>query len=186
MDILFLFINPKKFFEERKEKNYLWFIVPIYIVLFILLYFSARNLFGSSREVNIGILIQIIFNLVFFLFLSLFIKVFIKIFGVERKLFKSIEDGLLISLPSFTLFVILFYFLQHKFLSLSYPLIYFFTFQKYATTLSKILFFFYFPPRALLFVYTLIGIRYMYNLNWKKSLLLSIIIYFIFFLTYIL
>jgi len=186
VDILFLFINPKKFFEERKEKSYLWFIIPIYVVLFILLYFSGRNLFGSSKEVSIGIVIQILFNLVFFVFLSLFIKVFAKIFGVERKLFESIEDGLLISLPSFTLFVILFYFLQYKFLSLSYPLIYFFTFQKYATTLSKILFFFYFPPRALLFVYTLIGIKYMYNLNWKKTLLFSVLIYFIFFLTYIL
>jgi len=186
VDILLLFINPKKFFEERKEKSYLWFIIPIYVVLFILLYFSGRNLFGSSKEVSIGIIIQILFNLVFFVFLSLFIKVFIKIFGIERKLFESIEDGLLISLPSFTLFVILFYFLQYKFLSLSYPLIYFFTFQKYATTLSKILFFFYFPPRALLFVYTLIGIKYMYNLNWKKTLLFSVLIYFIFFLTYIL
>ena len=186
MDILFLFINPKKFFEERKEKSYLWFIIPIYVVLFILLYFSGRSLFGSSKEVSIGIVIQILFNLVFFVFLSLFIKVFIKIFGVERKLFESIEDGLLISLPSFTLFVILFYFLQYKFLSLSYPLIYFFTFQKYATTLSRVLFFFYFPPRALLFIYTLIGIKYMYNLNWKKTLLFSVLIYFIFFLTYIL
>lgn len=186
MNALLIFLNPKRFFEERRKKSFLWFLIPIYIILFISLFYYAKGIFGNGREIIIGIIIQILFNLVFFVFLSLFLKVFLKIFGVERNLLDSFEDGFLISLPSLILFILLLYTFRERIASYSYPLIYFFTYQKTSLILSKTLFFFYFPPRTLLFLYTLLGIRYIYSIGWKKSFLLTAIIYFIFFLTYIL
>jgi hypothetical protein len=182
MELIFIFINPKKAFQEIKNKNIIYKEILIYIILFLALSFILfKNLQSNAFY---GGLVQLSFNFVFLIFISLFIKVFIKIFGIDRKFIFVLSDTLLLYLPSFLLFFILIISNLNLVTQFSYGLIYLFTYKD-SDILKKALFFFYYAPRILLYIYTTLGLRYIYDLNFKRSILITILIYFIIFIVYL-
>lgn len=183
MEIIFVLLNPKKCFEGIKNKNLLFKLIPFYSILFLILIYYL-NRFFLDKKLFYGATIQLLFNIVFIIFISLFIKVFIKIFGIDRKFILAISDTLLIFIPSFVLFFFMVLFFYPKLSKFMYGLIYLFSYSN-DEFLKKALFFFYYPPRVLLFLYTFLGIRYLYNLSFKRSFLITILIYFIIFIVYL-
>lgn len=183
MEIIFILLNPKKCFESIKNRNLLYLLIPFYSILFLILIFYL-NRYLIDKSLFYGATIQLLFNIVFIIFISLFIKVFIKIFGIDRKFILAISDTLLIFIPSFILFFFMVLFFYPAISKFMYGLIYLFSYTN-DELLKKALFFFYYPPRVLLFLYTFLGIRYLYNLNFKRSFLITLLIYFIIFIVYL-
>ncbi|MCX8094840.1 MAG: hypothetical protein N3D74_01425 [Caldisericia bacterium] len=183
MELILIFLNPKKCFQGVKDGKFLKSLVPFYLALFLFLIFYLNKLIENKR-VFYGATTQIIFNIVFIIFISLFIKVFIKMFGIDRKFILCLIDTLLIFIPSFVLFIIMVIFFYPTLNKMMYGLIYLFSYYK-EDTFNKTLFFFYYPPRILLFLYTFLGIRFIYNLSIKRSLLVTSLIYFIIFIVYL-
>ncbi|MDI6860817.1 MAG: hypothetical protein QMD25_02220 [Caldisericia bacterium] len=184
MEIFLIFLNPKKCFEEVRDKNLLFKLIPFYFLLFIILIFYL-NSFLKEKTLFFGSIIQLLFNIIFIIFVSLFIKVFIKIFGIDRKFAFAISDTLLIFIPSFVLFFFMVLFSYSYLNKFMYGLIYLFSYNN-EILFKKALFFFYYPPRLLLFLYTFLGLRYLYGLSFKRSSLITLLIYFIIFIIYLL
>lgn len=184
MEIILIFLNPKKCLKEINNRNLLNKLIPFYIILFSIIIFYLNRV-SKSREIFYGSIVQLLFNIIFLIFISLFIKVFVKIFKNDRKFILSLSDTLLISIPSFALFFILTLFNYSYLNKLMYSLIFLFSYSS-DKILNKALFFFYYPPRTLLFLYTFLGLAYIYNLSIKKALLITILIYFIIFIVYLL
>ncbi len=182
MEIFLIFINPKKVFVSIRNKNIIFKTIPVYFILFTILITFLLKKF--ERNLFYGAILQLSFNVIFLIFIALFIKVFVKLFGVERKFNLFISDTLLINLPSFLLFFILVVTNFNLILNFSYGLIPLFSYNQ-GELFKKALFFFYYPPRILLFLYSILGIRFIYNLSLKRSFVVTILVYFIIFVVYL-
>ncbi len=184
MDFIFLFINPKKFFLKLKNKNLIIFSLIFYLLFTTILIFSIKNL-SSSKEFFYGSITQIAFNFIFLIFLALFIKVFLKLYGFERSFVLSLSDSLIIFLPSYIIFVIIILINKNFIFDYQYSLIILFSFKESFNFINKTIFYLIYLPRTVLILYTIIGMRYISNLNYKKSLLIVLLIYFIFYIVYV-
>lgn len=181
--IIYLFINPKKFFINSRNRNSILILTIFYLLLSLILIFFLKKIL-SSEGVFYGGIVQVLFNFIFLFFLALFLKVFLKIFGFERSLSLSISDSLNIFLPSYILFILIIFLNKDFVFNYSYSLIFLFTYKESFNFLNKTIFYLIYPPRALLFLYTILGIKYISELNFKKSILITFLIYFTFFIVY--
>jgi len=184
MDFIYLFINPKKFFLNLKNKNKFIILLVFYILLTTILIFSIKNI-SNSKEFFYGSIIQILFNFIFLIFLALFLKVFLKMYGFERSFILSLSDSLSIFLPSYIVFALIILINKNFVSNYLYSLIILFAYKESFSFLYKTIFYFTYLPRALLILYTIIGIRYISNLNLKKSIFITVLIYFIFYIVYV-
>lgn len=183
MDFIYLFINPKKFFIKTRNKNSFFFSLIFYLLFTTILIFSVKNL-SNSKEFFYGSITQILFNFLFLIFLALFLKVFLKMYGVDRSFISSLSDSLIIFLPSFIIFVIIILINKNFVFNYLYGLIILFAYKESFNFLNKTIFYFIYLPRTILILYTIIGIKYISDLDYKKSILLSFLIYFIFYIVY--
>jgi|YelNatPaOPRAMG01_1025707.scaffolds.fasta_scaffold08433_6 hypothetical protein len=183
MDFIYLFINPKKFFIKTRNKNNFIFSLIFYLLFTIILIFSIKNL-SNSKEFFYGSITQILFNFLFLIFLALFLKVFLKMYGVDRSFILSLSDSLIIFLPSFMVFVIIIVINKNFVYNYQYGLIILFAYKESFNFLTKTIFYLIYLPRAILILYTIIGIKFISNLDYKKSILLTLLIYFIFYIVY--
>lgn len=184
MDFIYLFLNPKKFFLKNKDQKNFIYSLTIYLIFTIILIFTIKNL-SNSKEFFYGSITQIIFNFIFLIFLALFLKVFLKMYGFDRSFIFSTLDALSIFLPSYIVFIIIVLINKNFVLNYSYSLIILFAYKESFNFLNKTFFYLIYLPRIVLIFYTIIGIRYISNLNYKKSIFLTLLIYFIFYIVYI-
>ncbi|MGQ9845503.1 MAG: hypothetical protein ACUVQN_04765 [Caldisericia bacterium] len=185
MDFINLFLNQKKFFLKNKDKKFFVFWLTIYLIFTIILIFTIKDL-SNSKEFFYGSITQIIFNFIFLIFLALFLKVFLKMYGFDRSFILSLSDTLIIFLPSYIVFVIVILINRNFVLNYLYSLIILFTYKESFNFLDKTIFYIIYLPRTVLILYTIIGIRYISNLNYKKSIFITLLIYFIFYVVYVL
>ncbi|HRU73986.1 MAG TPA: hypothetical protein P5272_03265 [Caldisericia bacterium] len=106
-------------------------------------------------------------------------------YGIERSFILSLSDSLSIFLPSYIVFALIILINKNFVSNYLYSLIILFAYKESFSFLYKTIFYFTYLPRALLILYTIIGIRYISNLNLKKSIFITVLIYFIFYIVYV-